>query len=309
MLIIKRDIWGLISLGVLQIIGSEHLDYVIKLLVPRASGISLANSNRGVTLLASEPARAGVELTLIYLMMRLTQERSMRTMLTDIFLIFFQAMVIKSASAVAFTICAFALVYLRINFKFSSLVKTVILSVVIVIFLIDVLPSLGGRAGDLARYIINIDNVGDIIFYVANESGNRILALYSFLVAGFNHPFGFGVGSWPYSSMTAVLESGIDYRDFRFFHVHAAGDLKAFRGPGVISNLLLDVGIIGTLSIAILFVSALNRYGKFTSTTFIALWIFLVKIFFFGSPGNPIVFIFFICVFLALSPKELRLKN
>ena len=136
------------------------------------------------------------------------------------------------------------------------------------------------------------------LFYIANESGNRLLAIYSFFVSGIKHPFGHGIGAWQYSSMLAVLESGLDYRDFRFFDVVGNGSLIPFRGPGVISNLMLDVGIFGTLVIISLFRTVMLKYRRFNEVSRLALWIFLFKVTLFGSPGNPIVFVFLIVVFL-----------
>lgn len=293
----RKIFWGLIALGLIQSVGSDLLGDFIRLLVPRGEGSALVESNRGVTLLATEPARAGIELTLIYLIYRLTRPNGNKEIFTDLLVIVFQAFVIKSASSLAFSCGAFTIIYLRIRADLFSVTSTIVFSAIVLLFITVILPRVGGRAGDLVLYVSNLDNVGEVLFYIANESGNRLLALYSFILAGFYHPIGFGVGSWPYSSMTAVLESGLDYTEFRFFDVRADGDLIPFRGPGVMSNLLLDVGIVGVVLLVYLFKKGLLKYHSFNHISKKAAWVFIFKISLFGSPGNPIIFIFFVIVF------------
>jgi hypothetical protein len=302
-LLSKKIFWGLIALGLIQTLGSDMLGSFIQLLVPRGEGSALVESNRGVTLFATEPARAGIELTLIYLISRLTSEHNRNTLIMDLFLIVFIALIIKSASAVAFAIGAFAIIHFKVKANIITLFSTLVLTSILGFFVISILPTMGGRAGDLVASSSDMGSLGQILFYLANESGNRLLALYSFSVSGLYHPLGFGIGSWPYSSMIAVQESGLDFHDFRFFEVRGDGHLIPFRGPGVISNLLLDVGIIGVISLFVLFKRSMLEYGTFNSLSKKAFWIFFFKISLFGSPGNPIVFIFFITVFLVLSSR------
>jgi hypothetical protein len=297
----RKIFWGLIALGLVQTLGSDLLGNVIQLLVPRGEGSALVESNRGVTLLATEPARAGIELTLIYLIYRLTRVNSRKDILVDLFVIVFQALIIKSASSVAFSAGAFAIMYFRVRANILTSLGTILFASLLIFFVTTILPTMGGRTGDLVLYLSDSEISGEALFYLANESGNRLLALYSFFLSGFNHPLGFGVGSWPYSSMIAVQESGLDYREFRFFDVRGNGNLIPFRGPGVVSNLLLDVGVLGVILLFVLFKQVMLKYGEFNHLSRKAFWIFFLKISLFGSPGNPIVFIFFITVFLASS--------
>lgn len=302
-LLSRKIFWGLIALGFVQTLGSDSLGSFIQFLVPRGQGSALAESNRGVTLLATEPARAGVELTLIYLIYRLSRPQSKSNILTDLFVIMFQTLIIKSASAVAFSAGAFAIMYFRVRADFFTSLATILFATMLTFFVIYILPAIGGRAGDLALYLSDVELGGEALFYIANESGNRLLALYSFFLSGLYNPLGYGVGSWPYSSMIAVEASGLDYRDFRFFDVVANGNLVPFRGPGVISNLLLDIGLLGVMISFVLFKQVMLRYAKFNYYSRKAFWIFFFKISLFGSPGNPLVFIFFVTVFMASSTR------
>lgn len=297
----RKIFWFLIILGLIQNIGSDSLGYIIQSLIPRGAGSALTEINRGVTLLSTEPARAGIELMLIYLIHRIRQDNSIRNTLIDIFLLMYLAVIIKSFSVVVFALSAFAIIHVKFRFHFLSILGSILLGIVGIYFIINILPQIGGRAGDVVIFLQDIEAINDGLFYIANESGNRIIGLYSFYKFGIFHPFGFGVGSWPYASIQAINESGFDYRDFRFFDVVGNGQIIPFRGAGIISNLMLDVGLLGTLLLTYLFKKLMLFYGSFNKLSVKAFWIFLIKIAFFGSPGNPIVFIFFITVFLCAS--------
>lgn len=294
----RKIFWFLIILGLIQNIGSESLGYIIQALIPRGDGSALVEINRGVTLLSTEPARAGIELTLIYLIHRVGQEHSLKNTLVDIFLLFYLAAIIKSFSVVVFALSAFAVLHVKFRLHFLSILGTVLLGFIGIYFIVNVMPQIGGRAGDIIIFLQETEAINEGIFYIANESGNRIIGLYSFYKFGIFHPLGYGVGSWPYASIQAIHESGLDYRDFRFFDVVGNGQIIPFRGAGVISNLMLDIGLLGILLLTYFFRKLMLFYASFNEFSVKAFYIFLIKIAFFGSPGNPIVFIFFILVFL-----------
>ena len=190
---------------------------------------------------------------LIYLIHRIRQDNSIRNTLIDIFLLMYLAVIIKSFSVVVFALSAFAIIHVKFRFHFLSILGSILLGIVGIYFIINILPQIGGRAGDVVIFLQDTEAINDGLFYIANESGNRIIGLYSFYKFGIFHPFGFGVGSWPYASIQAINESGFDYRDFRFFDVVGNGQIIPFRGAGIISDLMLDVGLLGTLLLTYLF--------------------------------------------------------
>ena len=298
----RKIFWFLIALGFIQNIGSETLGTIIQALIPRGDGSALIETNRGVTLLSSEPARAGIELTLIYLISRLGQDNSMKNTLIDIFLIIYIVLIIKSFAVLIFALSALTILHVKFRLHFLSVLGTLLFGIGIY-FIVNVLPQFGGRASDVIIFLQQTEALNESIFYIANESGNRFIGLYSFYKSGLFHPFGYGIGAWPYSSIEAINESGLDYRDYRFFDVVGGGKLIAFRGSGVLSNLMLDIGLIGTGLVAYLFRKLMLCYSSFSNLTKKAFWIFLIKIAFFGSPGNPVVFIFLIICFLIYSPQ------
>jgi len=272
----------LLGLGFLQLIGSDILGSFIKLIVPRGEGTALIDSGRGVTLFATEPARAGIELTLIYLIIRMTllNGRSIHPM--DMLIIVYQIVIIKSTSSVAFTMIAIAIMMLQYPKNYKIIVGFFLLS----IFTLSVFSH--GRASVLFSTLLEYENYKDALFFLINESGNRLIALYAFILSGFNHLLGHGVGNWQEASIIAVKESGFDYSSLRFFDVHSDGELSSFRGPGIISNLMLDIGLIGIIIVYYSFSRALKGIAKGTRVKKAVILIFLFKILLFGSPGNPI---------------------
>ena len=150
----------------------------------------------------------------------------------------------------------------------------------------------------------------EMLFFLMNESGNRLLSIYSFLKSGINNPLGYGVGSWPSSSIMSVIDSGFDYREFRFFDVQFNGDLGGFRGSGLASNLFLDIGLIGFLLISTFIARLYSRKIDFMNTyTKQTFYIFIIKVFLIGSPGHPLVFIMFFAVALVQKQNTKRLNG
>jgi hypothetical protein len=298
MLIVSRVLFFLLFLGILQLIGLDFVGSIIKFIIPRGEGSALTESHRGVTLMATEPARAGVELVLVYSAWRLLCTlRRTRAIALDILFLLYVLVVVKSATALFFALVAIAI----INFELRSFARNTFIFAITFVCATYMLSSTGnfasGRVTILASALIESNIDEGTFFFLANESGNRVLSIYAFIKAGFSHLFGFGVGLWQTSSVSAVIDSGLPYQDFRFFEVVGGGNLVPFRGSGLISNLMLDVGLIGTLTIGFLFFRLLLRCGDLTDRSKRALCIFLFKVSLIGSPGNPIVFVFFILIF------------
>ena len=288
----KSIFLGLIFLGFGQVIGVGFLSGIFEFLVPRATGESMLASGRGVTLLASEPARAGVELTLIYILTRGVLNNGVRAVFLDFLIFLYIVIVIQSASAVAFAFGSFIIIYLVDYARVKYIPHLAIIIVTCVVFFIFFLPHIEGRAGRLANELVGLTSLSEAIYHVANESGNRIVGIYAFTISAVENPFGSGVGTWPSASVAAMLNSGLDISSFRFFDVHGNGNVVPFRGPGILSNLALDFGLIGTLILSMLFVGSISRQRSLIGHS-PAIWmIFIFKIALFGSPGNPIVFVF-----------------
>ena len=70
-----------------------------------------------------------------------------------------------------------------------------------------------------------------------NESGARVITIYSFFQYGLIYPFGGGVGAWEQSSLDALNMSGINYHDMRYFNlIYELRGGYGTRGSGFLVN-------------------------------------------------------------------------
>jgi len=278
----------LIILGLLQIFNlipwaSSFLEF----LVPRASSGALIEENRGVTLISTEPARAGVELIFIYFLFNLTIKKNYKVFL-DLAMGFFLLLVVQSAMAVALY-----LIYISLSY-----IKTSILIYIISGYLMVFLQSFegGGRSLDLIRELINTD-LRDAAFIFLNTGGHRVFSIWSSYNYGLVNFFGGGVGAWQDTSIQAINLTGYDISQLRYFQLHGGGGPVAIRSSGVVSNMMLDLGIF----YSILFLGSLLLYIKKTVQYLKSFWVvfpvavtFLAKILAVGSVGTPVEIFCFI---------------
>lgn len=284
MLVARKIFIGLLFLGGLQYFSFlSGINDILQLIVPRAQGSALTEmGGRGVTLLSSEPARAGLELTFLYMLVRINQNNKPWSVLGDILFLLYIVAIIKSASAAAFALFVIGLV------TGQRPVNILIGALLIVMGLALSNIELTGRFVILVTALQDFGTVRDILFFIANESGQRLIALYSFVLAGLNNPLGFGVGFWREASVMAIEASGVDYTQFRYFQLWGNGHAIAVRAPGVLPNLMLDIGLIGVLYFCYWIYRLSCGKAKSSKAKKIILLVLFVKITFFGSPGNPI---------------------
>jgi len=274
----------LLGIGILQYLALLiNMTDTIQFLVPRAQGAALESmGGRGVTLLASEPARAGIELAFLYLFIRLNRTTTKWNVVYDIAILGYIVVIIKAASAALFIL--FILMLLIANRPKDIFIW--IFVAIMGLFFFDI--KLSGRFITLIASLSEFDTIKAAIFFIANESGHRILALYSFVKAGILMPIGYGIGNWQEASIMAIKNSGINFSDFRYFQIRGNGDAISVRAPGVIPNLMLDVGIIGVAFFCYWIFYVTKKFRKHCTHSTIILIILFVKITLFGSLGNPV---------------------
>lgn len=272
----------LLLLGVLQASGVlKDLDDLFKFFIPRAYSYSLEfMGGRGVTLFTSEPARAGVELAFIYAVVRYVFIKKAR-LLADILVFCFILLVIKSAISIIFFI-----IYLVIIYRLKFLIVIFPLAISFVLIFQNIIFE--GRFGVLILEIISKVDVESVFQVISQNSGHRVLSIWLSYFFGFSNPFGGGVGNWEYSSVASVVSSGINTSEVRYFNVHGGGEAVPFRASGFISNLLYDAGIVGVLFVFLYLFKRVQGVGKLSVPIKEILGLFLIKILFFGSVGNPV---------------------
>jgi hypothetical protein len=286
--LIKSIFYFLLILGFAQKLNIlESLDSVFKFLIPRSSAIGLDIMNRGVTLLSSEPARAGNSLIFIYLSVRYLVVEKKYRVYTDLFMFFYLLLLIQSSmSLIVF------LIFIILQYRSKLIVPSAIFSV----FFTTLILSLneGGRAFDMIREIILLDNINEIKFLLVNSSGHRLLSIYSSWLYSITYPFGGGIGNWMYSSVESLNLTGINLNDYNYFQKH--GINAPIRSSGFFTNMALDLGVIFILPVILYVINSIKPFWKISSDAKVIILLFLFKIFFIGSVGHPVAWIVVVVV-------------
>ncbi|AIT10010.1 hypothetical protein LO80_08525 [Candidatus Francisella endociliophora] len=267
----------LVTLGFLQYFHLiNFLDPLFKFFIPRASAESLSFMNRGATLLSSEPARAGVELIFMYVVVRYTSIR--KTLISDALMLIYILFIIQSAMALG---CY--MVFLLIIYR----LRLVLILAVILLLITQINLHSGGRAIDLVYKVIGSSSIYDSLYMVMNVSGARVISIYSSFIYGIHNIFGGGIGCWKISSVDALNMTGFDVGSMRYFQVHGAGSVVPVRSSGFFSNLMLDVGWLGVLMFSFYLYDKLKVYWKNGTESRNLILYFIFNVCVIGSVGDP----------------------
>lgn len=281
--IVKQLFIFLMILGFLQLSGIlSPFEFLFKWIVPRASASALGF--RGVTLLSTEPARAGIEMIFIYLYVRRFMLQPGKWPLFDIAAFVYITFIFKSAT-VLFLFCIFLII-------FYSRKSIIYIPFLVVGSLIAIMFS-EGRVAVLVRDLMALP-FEESLWFISNTSGNRVISIYAAHKFAITNLFGGGIGFWKFSSVEALNLTGIDYTSMNYFAVHYIESRGGyfFRGSGYFTNLLMDTGYIGC-SLVLLLMSKIKQSTArglklFTKEDGPFYAIFLINIAVVGSVGVPV---------------------
>ncbi|SHG80703.1 hypothetical protein [Winogradskyella jejuensis] len=298
--LVKKLFIFLLVLGLLQLIGViGFLDPIFKFLIPRSSSESLSHVSRGVTLLATEPARAGVSLVFFYIVVRAVFIKKNKTFY-DIAFFAFLVLVLKSIMALGVYSVFILLVY-RIK-----LIKISIIVIVLAIFA-DVFGG-GGRAQRMLEKIKEQENLADATMVVVDLAGPRLISIYSSWLYSSQKPLGGGIGYWRQTSVEALNMTGVDFSKINYFKFKGNSKAISTRSSGYISNLVLDTGYLGVFVFTLFLYSIFKKFWKNGRESQNIILIFMFKILFIGSVGPPDAWILSIIALKYLDYKS-EVKN
>jgi hypothetical protein len=288
---------GLTILGLLQIFGiAEPLEPLFKFLVPRSSGEGLGAS-RGVTLLSTEPARAGVEYLFLYLMYRFAFLKRKRYLLVDLLIGAAVLFIFKSAVVLLVYLIILVLLY-RIKVVFLA---------VLALIISPLLLSFDGRSIMLINELLNADS-GAAFHILMNTSGNRIFSIWAVSLFSFQYPFGLGVGNWMESSLIAAKLTSYDLSTLNYFTAYGRGGEEfPFRATGFLMNAAMDFGIVGFFGFLTTIVYRLIPFWKYGYESKVIILLFIIKISFVGSVGTPVEWVSAVILLRYLADS--RVKN
>lgn len=268
-------LYFLIILGLLQNFGLiSFLDSFLQFFVPRASADSLSFSGRGVSLLSTEPARAGVELIFLYLFVKNIKTKF--NLKSDIIFGIYLIIILKSVTV--FSLYLVMLTFLHVSLKKIPIVATLFLF----LFLLIINYYSDARIGKLITTLSSM-NYDQAINFLINTSGNRLASIMSFYPFGIVNPFGGGIGNWQVTSIQALDFIGYDYESLNFFQLSYN---EGMRGSGFMTNLILDLGIIGLIFTLIPIIFVVNKINYSCKKLYTFKVLFFLSIFFIGSVGT-----------------------
>jgi hypothetical protein len=268
-------------IGTIQYLGSETLGSYLSYLIPRGSGTELGEG-RGVRLIASEPARAGIHYLLIYFMARtLFLQESKWKLLFDAFIIAFSVVIIKAISVIAFILIFYTATYPKFCLS--------VLTLAIIATNTNGLDQAGSRLAAAATVFSSLDTKL-IVNYIFTEGGFRFPSVYAAYQFGFSTFFGGGVGNWKDTIVIAFSSVSDPFS--------ILSDLSVFNGvvrpTAFLAALVSDFGVVGTAILLTSLSFIFLQYAKRVNIGFFVSPITLVCVFsllFFGDTGDPVVWI------------------
>ncbi|MDO9475570.1 MAG: hypothetical protein Q7L07_02570 [Pseudohongiella sp.] len=271
----------LLTLGVFQVSGLlASFESIFSFLIPRGASDSLSNIGRGVTLLATEPSRAGYELLFVYAGWRHFSEKTVRSlMLLDGLFFLYILTVIQSAMAAYLSIFYFSVLYVR-HYK---------VSLVLILFFVALVSFTETRASNLIKDLFTFGSFGEIYDYIIDASGFRLISIISAYSYGITSLFGGGVGLWQTSSIVAMESAGFSAVDINFFIFHANSEFTSIRPTSYAANIALDLGVVGLAIVLILmskYITTALRQRRRDNNAII--WLFIFSFFLIGAVGNPV---------------------
>lgn len=282
--VVRFTLFFLYVIGTVQysgILSSSGIDVFLKFIIPRGE-VNQLGGGRGVSLLSTEPSRAGLEFVFIYATYRMLYIKKNNSVHDLIFLVFL-VFVVKSGAGLVF------------GLLFLSCLRPKIM-VLALIFGLAFLPLIFGdsdnRGLQIIIQIMNIVSIVDIFHYLVSAAGFRVVSVISAYYEGVTTLIGHGVGSWMESSVVAMNNAGFPPENVRYFS-ERSGELDSFgiRPTSYLANVSLDMGLFGI----ILFFAMIRRKISICLTLGknhrAIVFLFLFSIIFLGSVGNPIPWI------------------
>ena len=170
-----------------------------------------------------------------------------------------------------------------------------------------------GQSNDLPRGLEFVYNVffeqryKDLFTYVTWEGGIRTVSLLASYPFGIFHPFGWGIGSWPAASITALLDMGLSEIEVAFFEQYTPYD--GFRPTAYSADLFLEAGVVGWLLFAgAMYPYVINAAMWKNPNTRAVVVLFLFNMLILGTIGDPLPFIFLALAYRSIHPPPLITK-
>jgi len=276
----------------------EGTGKVIDSIVPRGSWGALEVGGRGVPLLSTEPSRASVELIFLYAIVRYNVLPQVKLIgkyifVFDVSVFLFVFVFLKSMAGLVFLVIFFLPIY---RLPFALVLLAVVLGSSVYVE--------NNRAFSVFMSLFSSGSFTQLFSTLLNASGFRVVSVLSAYYSGVLIPIGQGVGAWELSSIKSMMMAGFAASDIQYFRYFSSGDFIGVRPASFVSNLFLDIGLMGFLLVCYLLKGVLMEVVNL-KPPFSIISLFLFSTFFFGAVGNPIPWI---CLALVLRTLQYTKK-
>jgi hypothetical protein len=133
----------------------------------------------------------------------------------------------------------------------------------------------------------------DFYRFALSESGFRMVSVIGSILYGITHPFGSGLGAWGPASIESLDAVGLPASEFGYFVTYYGGMFEGIRPASFFADVMLELGWVGALLFFRFLWPFISRIRYFTdSATRPLLVLFLFNIFFLGTIGDPVPYVF-----------------
>lgn len=285
--------WANVVVSLLQFTGlfPPFLVPVVKLFIDRFEGVSLGGG-RGVTAIFAEPSYASIAMHYFFAYFLFTKkiDHSSRTgVFALLAMILFDLFIIRSVTGTVM-IAVYLLSLLRRQTIFKALAGILLLGSSL-LFTLKKLESLPRSIEVVYDFVAN-QEYKDPMPVLLEQSGFRLISIWSAYRYGLYNPLGSGIGNWPNASITAMEQIGVPASNISFFATLSGTEFFGVRPTSFGAGLMLEAGWIGLL----IFLMAIGPYifrkellrnihGRST------LAMFVFNLFILGTIGDPVPFI------------------
>jgi len=282
--VLKISLSITIIIGLTQyLINNALFDFFVNVLVPRAK--TSVDSSRGVSGLSSEPSRQAIEIIIMYTtLIAINNKIWFKNYINEIILAAYIILVNRSTTGIAFL-----LIFLLIRFLYTKKIYYIpfLISIFLFFNLINLDVLLSFRGVNVLSQFSSISNIQNLLTTLINYSGFRLSGIFS----AYLNPtlLGYGIGNIVSGSLEGMLANPFLYKNVWYFTEQG---LSGVRSPAFFAGLLIESGVICTVSVVLLI--AKNFPRELFKRNIIKKYYTIPIIFsllFIGSIGSPIPFI------------------
>ena len=250
-------------------------------------------SGRGVTGLFAEPSYLAVSMSYyfvfsIYLMRRRGNQELVVFLI--VLLVLYQILVIRSGTGMVY------LLLILLMLPKPKYILPILLGLIVVFVFV---AAWWGKDEDAPRSLhlfylmIYEQKYRDFYRFALSESGFRMVSVIGSILYGITHPFGSGLGAWGPASIESLDAVGLPASEFGYFVTYYGGMFEGIRPASFFADVMLELGWVGALLFFRFLWPFISRIRYFTdSATRPLLVLFLFNIFFLGTIGDPVPYVF-----------------